>query len=135
MTVEPARAHVPVPVVLVAHGSRAAAANEAHVAAAAALAERTGRPVHPAFLELAEPTIPDAIVAAAAGGTPRVEVLPHLLYPGRHVREDIPALVAQAADGLPGTEVVLLAASGEAAAMVDLLASLLAPNPGARTMF
>ena len=30
---------------------------------------------------------------------------------------------------------MLLAASGEAAAMVDLLASLLAPDPGARTMF
>lgn len=125
----------PVPVVLIAHGSRAAAANEAHAAVAAVLADRTGRPVHAAFLELAEPSIPDAVVAAAEGGVERIEVLPHFLYPGRHLREDIPALIAEAQSRLDGVEVVLLPASGDDEAMVDLLVAQVEAGGGRRTMF
>lgn len=124
-----------VPVVLIAHGSRAAAANEAHDEVCRELARRTGRPVHAAFLELAEPSIPDAIVAAASGGVERIEVLPHFLYPGRHLREDIPALIAEAESRLGGVEVVLLPASGDDEAMVDLLAAQVEAGGGRRTMF
>lgn len=124
-----------VPLVLVAHGSRAEAANEAHAAVADALAQRTGRAVHPAFLELAEPSIPDAIVAAAAGGARRVEVLPHFLYPGRHLRSDIPALVAEAEARLDGVQVALLAATGDDEAMLDLLVAQVEAGGDRRTMF
>jgi sirohydrochlorin ferrochelatase len=109
-------------VVLVAHGSRAEAANEAHRMVAAELARRTGRTVVPAFLELAEPSIPDAIVAAVGSGAGEVLVLPHFLYPGRHLAEDVPALVAEAARARPGASIVLLPPSGADPAMVDLLA-------------
>lgn len=112
----------PAVVVLVAHGSRAEAANEAHRMVAAELARRTGRAVVPAFLELAEPSIPDAIAAVAGSGAGEVLVLPHFLYPGRHLTQDIPALVAAAAEALPGTSIVLLPPSGGDPAMVDLLA-------------
>ena len=124
-----------VPLVLIAHGSRASAANEAHAAVAATLAERTGRAVHPAFLELADPSIPDAVVAAAGGGARRVEVLPHFLYPGRHLREDIPALIAEAEARLDGVEVVLLPATGDDEGMVDLLQAQVEAGGDRRTMF
>ena len=125
----------PVPIVLIAHGSRAQAANDAHVAVAAALSTRLGRPVHPAFLELADPSIPAAITAAAAGAPGRVDVLPHFLYPGRHLRTDIPALIAEAESRLDGVEVVLLPASGDDEAMVDLLVAQVEAGGGRRTMF
>jgi sirohydrochlorin ferrochelatase len=112
-----------VAIAFVAHGSRAAAANEAHVVAAAALADRLGAPVVAGFLELAEPSIPEAIVAAAATGADRVLVLPLFLYPGRHVAVDIPALVDAGRARCPGVVVDVLDPFGADPAIVDLLAS------------
>lgn len=119
-------------VVFVAHGSRAAAANEAHVAQAERLADVAGLAVRPAFLELAEPSIPDAIDAAVAGGATRVAVLPYFLYPGRHVGRDIPELVETSARRHPEASVVLLGSFGADPAVVDLLAAQLrsATTPG-----
>ena len=111
-------------VVLIAHGSRAAAANEAHRAVAHQVAAALGVPVHAAYLELAEPSIGEAIDAAAAGGAARIVVLPHFLYPGRHVTEDVPAIVAEAAARHDAAAVELVAASGDDPAMVDLLVEL-----------
>lgn len=111
-------------VVLVAHGSRASAANEAHRAMAAHVAQAIGAPVHPAYLELAEPSIGAAIDDAAAGGATRIVVLPHFLYPGRHVAEDIPAIVAEATARNEGTAVELVAPSGDDPAMAALLVAL-----------
>ncbi|MEZ5137526.1 MAG: CbiX/SirB N-terminal domain-containing protein [Acidimicrobiales bacterium] len=110
--------------VLVAHGSRATTANDAHRAVAARLAERLGATVRSAFLELAEPSIGDAIDDAVAAGAPQVVVLPHFLYPGRHVGEDIPAIVAEAADRHPGATIELARPSGDDPAMVELLVEL-----------
>lgn len=109
-------------VVLIAHGSRAEAANEAHRNVCRELAERTGGDVVAAFLELAEPSIPDAIATAATGAA-RVVVLPYFLYPGRHVAEDIPRFVDQARADLDGIEVVLLHPFGADPRAVDLLAT------------
>jgi sirohydrochlorin cobaltochelatase len=109
-------------VVFIAHGSRAAAANEAHQAAAAELAERLGLPVHAAFLELAEPSIPSAIVAAVDAGTEHVLVLPYFLYPGRHVATDIPELVAEARAVRPEASIEVLDAFGADPTVLGVLA-------------
>ena len=109
-------------VVFVAHGSRAVEANDAHSAAAAALADRTGATVVPAYLELAEPSIPDAIVAAVDAGAARVVVLPLFLYPGRHVQRDIPQLVAEAQERRPDAAIELLEPFGADPALVGVLA-------------
>lgn len=113
-------------VVFVAHGSRAAAANDAHVAAAEQLAERTGVEVRPAFLELAEPSIPEAITAAVDAGADEVLVLPLFLYPGRHVATDIPALVEEARAARPSTPIELLEPFGADPAVISLLAEQVA---------
>lgn len=107
--------------VLIAHGSRASEANEAHAAMAAAVGAQLGVPVVAAFLELAEPSIGAGIDAAVATGASRVLVLPHFLYPGRHVARDIPEEVAASIDRHPDVAVEVLAASGSDAAIVDLL--------------
>jgi sirohydrochlorin ferrochelatase len=46
-----------------------------------------------AFLELAEPSIPDGIQRCIDAGASQVTVLPYFLSAGRHVAEDIPAEV------------------------------------------
>lgn len=46
--------------------------------------------VESAFLELAEPSIPDGVSACVKQGAKIVSVLPYFLSAGRHVRTDIP---------------------------------------------
>jgi sirohydrochlorin cobaltochelatase len=111
-------------VVLVAHGSRVAEANEAHRRLAADLAQRTGRTVLAAFLELADPDIPTALDDAASGGG-TVLVLPHFLLPGAHTNVDIPALVEAARARHPAARFVQLPHLGADPAIVELLAARL----------
>jgi sirohydrochlorin ferrochelatase len=109
-------------VLFVAHGSRAEAANEAHVTMAERLQASTGAPVRPAFLELAEPSIPDAIDAVVAEGSQRIVVLPYFLYPGRHMTRDIPGLVTEAETRHPEVTIELLTEFGADGSVLQVLA-------------
>lgn len=81
-------------IILVAHGSRRAEANQDLVRLARQLAQRCGDGVSVrwAYLELAEPSIPQALDAAANEGAERVILTPVFLSAGRHVREDLQRL-------------------------------------------
>ncbi len=83
-------------ILLVAHGSRRGASNDEVRELAAELGKL--RPddelVECAFLELAEPSIPDGIQHCIDQGATTVTVLPYFLSAGRHVAEDIPHEVA-----------------------------------------
>ena len=81
---------------LVAHGSRRDASNDEVRDLTRQLRKAGGRFQHVAcaFLELAEPSIPDGLRAAIAAGAGEVVVLPYFLSAGRHVVTDIPAEVA-----------------------------------------
>lgn len=92
---------------LVDHGSRSPAAH----ATLAALAEQVraqcpGVPVGIAHLEQAPPDIPAGLAALAAAGATAVQVLSCFLAEGRHVREDVPRIVAQSAQALGITATV-----------------------------
>ncbi|MBW2714234.1 MAG: sirohydrochlorin cobaltochelatase [Deltaproteobacteria bacterium] len=95
-------------VILVDHGSRAPEA-------AASLDEMVGlvqkqRPeilVLAAHMEIAPPSIEEALQQCVTQGARRVTVVPYFLAPGRHIAEDIPALVQTAAARHPQTEVHL----------------------------
>lgn len=132
--VDPAPDDGSIAVVVVAHGSRTAAANEAHLATAAALAETVPHPVVAAFLELAQPDIGTGIDRAVATGAATVLVLPYFLYPGRHVAEDVPALVAAAAKRHAGATIRLLEPFGSdpaaLAALADQIRAAADPTPG-----
>ncbi|GAC1560736.1 MAG: hypothetical protein NVS3B17_12750 [Vulcanimicrobiaceae bacterium] len=80
-------------VVLVGHGSRSGAANDALVALAADVAADLSLPVHAAYLEMAEPSIPATLRAAVAAGARRIVTVPYFLTPGMHVRCDIVEIV------------------------------------------
>lgn len=113
-------------VLLVAHGSRNPAAQAAHVALVDALAAATDATVRPAYLEMAEPSIPDAIDHAVDAGASHLRVLPCFLHPGNHVLVDIPDLVESARERHPGARIDLLAHLGADPALVGLLARQLA---------
>lgn len=119
--------------VLVAHGSRRESSNDEVRRVAAQLAEQAGpngsgeyEMVHAAFLELAEPLIPEGVQCCLDNGMEEVVVLPYFLSAGRHVVEDIPAEVAKV-DNSIGAEVriapYLGAASGLTAILLEQAAS------------
>ena len=52
-------------------------------------------------MELASPTIQDAVYKCAEAGCTSVVVAPYFLSHGRHIQEDIPALVQAAQEAFP----------------------------------
>ena len=113
----------PTAIVLIAHGSRAVAANQAHQKMAVDLEAMLGMPVWAAFLELADPLIPSTIHQAVAAGATKVLVLPYFLYPGRHLSLDIPELVASTSAMHPDVEIVTMDGFGADPAVLGLLVS------------
>ena len=95
---------------LIAHGSRRAASNDEVRALAAAIAAQPGcgyDHVEAAFLELADPLIPDGLHRLANRGATEIVAFPHFLAAGRHVTEDIPAEIVKFAATRPDVAVRL----------------------------
>lgn len=110
-----------------AHGSRREASNEEIRQLTRALAEQAGagfESVSCAFLELVEPSIPDAIEQAVRGGAQQVLVLPYFLSAGRHVAEDIPELVEAMQRQHPQVDIRITPYLGAAAGVPQLLLDL-----------
>lgn len=82
-------------VLLIAHGSRRAEANEDLVELARLLrASRRYEWIEASYLELAEPTIPQGCQTCAEHGATCVLMLPYFLSAGRHVTADLERLRA-----------------------------------------
>ena len=76
-----------------------------------------------AFLELAEPSIPDGISQCVDDGANEVIVLPYFLSAGRHVAEDIPSEVEQARSHHPDVCITITDYLGAIATIPDLIAT------------
>lgn len=114
-------------VLLVAHGSRVPESNFEIEALAARLAGTVAADaaVAHAFLELAHPSIPDAIDDLVRSGAGRIVLIPYFLSAGRHVAEDIPAIVADARARHPGLEIEITGHFGAQERIPELLAGIL----------
>lgn len=91
-------------ILIVDHGSTRPAANHMLDEVAALVRSRSSDAVYTAHMELAEPSIATAFESAVAAGADFIFVFPYFLSPGRHSREDIPRLCAQAAARHPGLQ-------------------------------
>lgn len=109
-------------ILLVDHGSRRAEANEKLESIAQLVRERhPDRIVRIAHMELAPPTIADAVRACVEAGAREITIHPYLLVPGRHSREDIPALAAAAAADHPGLTIRISEPLGVHEKLVDVV--------------
>jgi len=100
-------------IVIVDHGSRRAESNEMLEHFVAQFAGCSPYEIiEPAHMELAEPSIATAFGRCIARGAKRVVVIPYFLLPGKHWKEDIPALTRAAAAGHPGVEFLVGAPIG-----------------------
>jgi len=112
---------------LVAHGSRRAASNDEIRELTKLLRDRASTDfdiTSCAFLELAEPSIPDGIEECIQQGATEVKVLPYFLSAGRHVATDIPQEVKIKQDEYPDMKIEITPYLGESNAIVDILLSL-----------
>jgi hypothetical protein len=110
-------------IIIVDHGSKVAAANERLERLCEGYAT-TRAPKHwvvrPAHMELASPSISEAFDALVEAGCATIVCHPFFLSQGRHVREDVPALLEEAASrhNIPYS---LTPPLGEALALLDLV--------------
>jgi sirohydrochlorin ferrochelatase len=83
-------------VLLVGHGSRRRGFQAAMEKVARRLERRGHDAVVCAYLEIAPPSIPEALARLAESGCREARVLPYFLQLGRHVQEDLPKIVTAA---------------------------------------
>jgi sirohydrochlorin ferrochelatase len=99
---------MPTAVLLIAHGSRHAPANDDLHRLVARLAAKEDYPiVEPAFLELAEPDIPTGGASCVARGANRVLMVPYFLSEGVHLTRDLTAARRALQERHPSVEFLL----------------------------
>ena len=92
-------------ILLMAHGSRIAEANNAAYEIAEMIrAASEFEIVEVAFREMHPPDIQSAIDRCVAQGAERILLMPYFLFVGAHVREDLPAEMTLAAQRYPQVE-------------------------------
>jgi len=92
-------------VLLMAHGSRIAEANDAVREIAKMVKEISGYPiVEVSFREMHLPSIQQGIDACVEKGAERILLLPYFLFVGAHVQEDLPEEMAIARERYPNVE-------------------------------
>lgn len=105
---------------IIAHGSRRAASNDEVRQLADVVRAQQGQHydhVETAFLELAEPSIPEGLAALVAKGASEVVAFPYFLAAGTHVTQDIPEAIAGFAAAHPDVTVRLTPHLGASAAL------------------
>ena len=101
-------------IILFAHGSRDPKWAEPFKAIQTLIrADVPNTPVELAFLELMQPGIQACLTSLATQGVKRVSVVPIFLAAGRHLREDLPALIAPIRQQFPDLEIDVSAPIGE----------------------
>lgn len=90
-------------ILMMAHGSRIAEANDAAREVAKMVQELAGfEIVEVSFREMHEPNIQRGIDACVAKGAERILLMPYFLFLGAHVLHDLPEEITQAQKRHPG---------------------------------
>ena len=90
-------------VIVFTHGSRLAEGNHIMVRLVDRLRAQLGTNlVEPCFMELSQPDIPAAIETLLARGCNHIFGYAFFLVPGKHLQQDIPAIIERALRNHPG---------------------------------
>ena len=109
-------------VLIVDHGSRKAEANSRLHAVVRSYKEYSAlNIVEAAHMELAEPSISEAFRRCVEQGARHIICHPYFLSPGRHVQEDIPALMKEAASQFPGVTYTITSPLGSQEGILGLI--------------
>lgn len=109
---------------LIAHGSRRPASNDEVRNLSHKLSQKLQDEfsiIECAFLELAEPSIQDGVIACMKKGANSVTILPYFLSAGRHVSADIPAELEKAQQLYPQLQIKMAPYLGSAKEITNIL--------------
>lgn len=111
---------------IVAHGSRRKESNEEVNSLADKVRKRFNKKypiIRSAFLELADPLIPDGLQQCIDDGASTIDVLPYFLNSGRHVTEDIPTIVNKFKEGT-SIDIDIKPHLGSSVMLIDIFSEL-----------
>ena len=109
-------------VLVIAHGSRARETETSLDAVLEMVSTKLPDTIiESAFMEFSERTVDKGISALAAAGVTEIKVVPYFLFMGIHMKEDIPALVAENAENYPGIKIKLGQHLGVDERLADIL--------------
>ena len=115
---------------IVAHGSRRAAANEEVQALTKTVASRSSERferVDCAFLELADPSIQQGVDTLVESGAKSIMVLPYFLAQGAHVASDIPEAITECRQNHPDVDITIAPYLGSSSDLPALMLDLTDP--------
>lgn len=113
-------------VLIVSHGSRSPKTKEEIIVLVNILRQRLPDVmVEFAFLEIEPPSIPEGIDRCVSQGASEVVVALNFLNAGRHVDEDIPAIVDEAKKKYPKVKIVLSKPVGQHVQIPNLFIDLI----------
>jgi sirohydrochlorin ferrochelatase len=105
------------------HGSPRPIANNDMFAVVDVIRERGVYPiVEVGFMEINEPSIPEAIERCVAQGAERVLAVPYFLHTGNHVTDDLPTLLEEAQARYPQVEFLMGDYLGHDPLLADVVA-------------
>ena len=99
--------------ILFAHGSRDSQWRDPFDSILRYIQENTPHLSALAFLECMRPSLPEAIEKMVLDGAQQITVIPAFLAVGSHVRQDLPALIAEAQKKYPDVQILTSAAIGD----------------------
>ncbi len=109
------------------HGSPFPVANNDMFAVVEVLRERGVYPiVEVGFMEINEPSIPEAIACCVEQGAERVIAVPYFLHTGNHVTDDLPNLLEEAQARYPHVQFLMGDYLGHDHLLADVIAERVA---------
>ncbi len=117
--------------VLTAHGSRREASNEEVKKLTDSIADQVKDEfpvVEAGFLDIAQPSIVEAIGRCIERGATDIRLIPYFLSAGRHVQQDIPSEVDKARNNHPDISITILPHIGGAPGLGELICGLVTNN-------
>ncbi len=113
-------------ILIIAHGSPKAEANTDFTTLVAEIQKSLApMTVSHAFLDCAEPSIPQALDRLMASDHTFITILPYFLFKGKHTQTDIPHIVKKYQDQHPAIQFEILESIGENPLMKNWILNLL----------
>lgn len=112
-------------ILLTAHGSKKEAANSEIKSLAKRLDDKNQYSVIPCFLELAYPSIEEAVESATQKKPEEILLLPYFLTQGRHIQSDIPEIISQLQKKYPKIPIKILDYLGAQKGIEKLLCEII----------
>lgn len=108
-------------ILVVGHGSRSKEADEVFFSIVNSLKNKTNDLVEGCYMEISNPNIPETVEKMYKAGVRELNVAPYFLYPGIHIKEDIPEILEQIEQKYSDLKVYMANPIGYDDLLVDIL--------------